>query len=52
MAFDPMRRKTQMKNVAGFHSFVRLGLAGTRELPGVRKAFGMIECHTEGCATR
>ena len=42
----------QMKNVAGFHSFPRLGLAGTCDFPGLRKAFGTIDCQTEGCATR
>lgn len=41
-----------MKKVAGFHSFERWGLAGTRDFSGLRKAFGMIECHTEGWATR
>ena len=41
-----------MKNVAGFHSFVRRGLTGTRELFEPRKAFGTIECHKDGWATR
>ena len=41
-----------MKKVAGFHSFVDLGLAGNLEYSGLRKAFGMIECHTEGWTTR
>ena len=43
-----------MKNVAGFHSFLPWGLADTRDVSEFepRKAFGMIECHTEGWATR
>lgn len=41
-----------MKNVAGFHFFPRWALAGILEDSDFLKAFGMIECHTEGRATR
>ena len=41
-----------MKNVAGFHSFVRGGLGCTLEGSEFRKAFGIIEFHNEGWTTR
>ena len=41
-----------MKKVAGFHSFERWGLVGTFDLSWLLNAFGIIECHMEGWATR
>ena len=48
MEFEPMRRKIQMKKVAGFHSFERGDLVDTSFFCLCRKAFGIIEVQIDG----
>ena len=48
MALEPIKRKMQIKKVAGFHSFTCLDLEEALVSRGSLNAFGMIECHIEG----
>lgn len=48
MPLDPIRRKMQMKKVAGFQSLERWILEAIFEDSDDLKAFGTIDCHIDG----